>query len=226
MSPPGGRRTRDLVVLVPMLGRPHRVDPLAESVDATVPGARLLFLVSPHDDAVHQAVDRAGRERLTVEWRTRGDYARKINAGYRHTSEPLIFLGACDLLFHPGWMAAAVSRLAPGIGVVGTNDLGSPRVKAGQHATHSLVTREYADERGSIDRPGEILHEGYWHEFVDDELVATAQRRGAWAFADDSVVEHLHPNWGKAPVDPLYAAQRQRMRVGRRIFAERQRLWT
>ena len=32
-------------------------------------------------------------------------------------------------------------QLTAGIGVVGTNDLGSRRVMAGLHSTHSLVTR-------------------------------------------------------------------------------------
>ena len=35
-------------------------------------------------------------------------------------------------------------------GVVGTNDLSSKRVMAGTHATHALITREYA-ELGTID---------------------------------------------------------------------------
>ena len=125
----------------------------------------------------------------------------------------------------PGWLSAALARLAPGIGVVGTNDLGSPRVMAGEHATHSLVTRSYADEFGTIDEPGKVLHEGYVHEFVDDELVATARFRSAWAFAVDSHVEHLHPCWGKAPMDRLYAGQSERIRAGRKLYDRRRHLW-
>jgi len=215
----------DLVVLVPMLGRAHRVRPLLDSIRATC-DARVLFLVSPGDVTVHAAVDRAGCERLTVAKLPNGDYARKINAGYRHTTEAQLFLAADDLLFHPGWLDAAVAQLGPGIGVVGTNDLGSPRVMAGQHATHSLVTRSYVDEFGTIDEPGLVLHEGYPHEYVDDELVGTAKHRGAWAFAADARVEHLHPNWGKARSDPVYAQQRARMRAGAPLYQQRRRLWT
>lgn len=216
----------DLVILVPMLGRPHRVAPLLESIDATVPGARVLFLLSPHDHNVRRAVEAAGRELLAVPHAERGDYARKINTGYRATAEPLIFTGADDLRFHPGWYEAAVAKLTPGVGVVGTNDLGSPRVIAGEHATHLLVAREYADKFGTIDQPGAIFHEGYWHEWVDDELVATAKYRGAWAMATDSHVEHLHPCWGKGKPDGLYAQQRRRMNHGRPLFQQRSRLWT
>jgi hypothetical protein len=205
-----------------MLGRPGTVQPLLESIGDS---ADVLFICSPHDTTT-DACRATGRDVLTVGWEPGpGDYARKINAGYRVTTDPLLFLGACDLRFHPGWLDAAKAKLAPGIGVVGTNDLGNPRVIRGDHATHSLVTRAYAD-LGTIDGQPGILHEGYHHEFVDDELVGTAKHRKAWAFAPDSVVEHLHPSWGKAPTDHLYDAQRIRMAASWRDYRTRRRLWT
>jgi hypothetical protein len=135
-------------------------------------------------------------------------------------------MGACDLRFHAGWIEAAVAELGPGIGVVGTNDLGSKRVIAGNHSTHSLVTRDYVDRFGTIDRPGIALHEGYLHEFVDDEFVQTAMHRNAFAFAFDAHVEHLHPAWGKAPSDRSYEQAPFRMRMGRKLYRQRQHLWT
>ncbi len=216
----------DLAIIVPMLGRAHRVAPLVESIRAATPAARVVFCTSPGDTAVERAVDATGYERLTVAKLRHGDWARKINAGYRHTTEPYLFTGADDLCFHVGWYEAALARLGPGIGVVGTNDLGSPRVMRGDHATHVLVTRAYADEHGTIDGPGAVVAECYPHEYVDDELVGTARYRGAWAFAVDAHVEHLHPDWGKAPTDPLYQQQRHRMRLGRRLFLARSRRWT
>lgn len=216
----------DLVILVPMLGRPHRVRPLLTSIVETTPGARVLWLLSDGDRKVHRAVREVGGEILSLPFRPVGDYAVKINSGYRHTTEPLMFLGADDLKFHPGWYEAACAHLRPGIGVVGTNDLGSPRVVRGEHATHSLVTREYTDRYGTIDQPGAILHEAYAHEWVDDEFVETAKHRGAWAFAADAHVEHLHPNWGKNSEDRLYAQQQARMRYGRPIYERRRKLWT
>lgn len=226
VDPPGDDDGGGVVVAVPMLRRAHRVAPLLESIVTTAPAARVVFAVTPSDLPVVDAVRAADAEMIMVAWSTLGDYARKINTVYRSTTEPLILLGADDLLFHPGWVAACRRALAPGIGVVGTNDLGSPRVTRGEHATHSLVTRQYADQSGVIDQPGAICHEGYYHEFVDDELVETAKARGAWAMALDAHVEHLHPNWDKAPNDSLYLAQRARMARGRPIYLRRRRLWT
>jgi hypothetical protein len=208
-----------------MLGRPQWVKPLVDSIRRTCDAA-ILFLLSPGDTSVLTAVDGMGCDHLIVPKLPLGDYARKINTGYRATSEPLLFLGAGDLLFHPGWLEAAKAKLAPGVGVVGTNDMGSPRVMAGDHSTHSLVTREYVRDFGLIDGPGLVLYEGYAHEFVDDELVGTAKMRSAWAFAPDSLVEHLHPDWGKGDRDEIHLQQQRRMRISRATFMRRRRQWS
>lgn len=216
----------DLVILVPMLGRPHRVAPLLESIQSTTPGARVLFLLTCNDHPVIREVCGTDAEWIDIPYHPVGDYARKINTGYRETTEPLIFMGADDLLFHPGWIEEVRKCLTEGVGVVGTNDLGNPRVTSGGHSTHSIVTRWYVDKCGLIDRPGAVLYEGYLHEYIDDELVETAKHRGMWTMAIDAHVEHLHPNWGKAPLDPLYRQQQNRMTRGRNLYLTRRRLWT
>lgn len=210
-----------LVILVPVLARPQNVAPLLDSIRTATPHARVLFICDPDDFDEQRAVHDNGGETLLID----GNYAAKINAGVRVTTEARIFLGADDLHFHAGWYEAAAARLKPPIGIVGTQDQCNPRVIAGEHATHFLMARWYA-LLGTIDgRPGPLC-EDYPHEFVDDELVATARSRRAWAFADDSIVEHLHPDAGKAPMDGIYAGRRRRMRVGRQIFQERSALWT
>lgn len=215
-----------LVIVVPVLRRPHRVVPLLESVASATGEYRLVFVASEDDGAQIAALEAAGAEFIVCgRAADRGQYGRKINAGYEATTEPLLFLGADDLSFHANWFENAARCLGDGVGVVGTNDLGNPRVRAGLHATHSLVTRAYCDEFGTIDEPHKVLHEGYWHEYVDTEFVETAMARGAWAFARDSIVEHLHPHWGKSPTDELYDAHVKRMRVGQRLYVRRRHLW-
>ena len=213
---------RALVVLVPVLRRPHRVHPFLASLYANTPDpVRALFIADPDDHEERAAILAAGGDTLIVA----GNYATKINEAVRVTSEPLILLGADDLAFHPRWLEHAKRRLKGGVQVVGTNDLCNRRVMRGEHSTHSLVTREYVC-RGPIDDPTRLLHEGYKHEFVDDEFVGTARHRGMFASAPDSVVEHLHPQAGKAPMDELYAGQQRRMRASRSLFRERRALWT
>lgn len=217
----------DTVVLVPILRRPHRVPIVAESLWDTC-DARLLFACTPTDRETMAAVDALGDRTgyVCVGWRV-GDYARKINYGIRATTEPLIFMGADDLAFQPGWLSAAKAQMGPGIGVVGTVDLCNARTgpEIG-HSTHSLIARWYVDQLGTVDGPGAALYEGYPHEYIDDELVGTARYRGAYAHAADSYVRHDHPDCGRAPVDEFYSGQRRRMIVGRAVYHRRRRRWT
>lgn len=224
-----------LAVLTPMLGRGERAAAMLDSLhEATSIEHRCVFLCTPDDPATTDVCHALAADDpacdvvvLDLVGGACGDYARKMNAGARLTSEPYLFLGAVDVRYHARWWDHIAIQLRPGVGVVGTNDLGNPRTRSGRHSTHSLVTRAYIEgQGGTVDGgPGSMLHEGYCHEFVDDELIRTAIWRGAWAHARRSCVEHLHPSWGKAPLDPIYAAQDERMVQGRAVFLSRQHLW-
>jgi hypothetical protein len=214
----------DVVILVPVLTRPQNVGPLVDSVAETC-DARLLFIASPERHTEFEAIEAAGAEYLVTPFGPKhGDYARKINWGITQTDEAFIFMGADDLRFHEGWLERAL-LFAGDFAVVGTNDLGNAMVMAGDHSTHSLVDRGYVEEMGTADEPGKALHEGYWHEFVDDEFVRTAMSRGEFVSCRDSIVEHMHPHWGKAPSDAIYDVSARRLRRGRRLYRERAHLW-
>lgn len=218
----------EVVIVVPVLKRPHRVKPLLENIAASTPEGsyRVLFVASPKDGEQIAAIVDSGADYLIAWWEggTPGDFARKTNAAYEVSTEPLIFTGADDLNFHPGWLEAAKAKLAPHIGVVGTNDLGNPRVKQGRHSTHSLVRREYAD-RGTVDEPNKIYCEEYPHQFCDDEMIQTAMARRAFAFAQRSIVEHLHPHWKKGPDDEVYQLADPMLELGRVIYRRRRVLF-
>lgn len=219
-----------VAVIVPVLNRPHRAAPLVESVKASegaVP-LRLVFVVSASDIdelAALEPLDGAADVLVVPPWSS-GDYARKINAGYRNTTEPWIFTGADDLNFWPGWADHAVACGGEcDAGVVGTNDLGNPTVMRGEHATHSLVRRTYADAGAVADQAGQVFHEGYGHQYCDTELVETAKAAGRWAFCADSIVEHLHPFWSKGTMDETYERGLATSSPDHALFMERRRLW-
>lgn len=218
--------TPDLVILVPALQRPGHVEPLLESVIETTPVPfRVVFICDPTDFAEQRAAHAAGVDTmLYAPPPGAGAYPSKINAGIRASSEPLVFLGADDLRFRPGWWEAARRELLAGADVVGVNDLIERPHRPG-HATHFLMTRAYA-ELDTIDGSRGPMHEGYEHWFVDDELIAVATSRDRYAYAPDAIVEHLHPMVGKAPDDPTYVRGRRNSRRDRRRFRVRQSLWT
>lgn len=218
--------TVSVAVLVPMLGRPHHVTPLRQSLTDTAPHTRCVWLCTDRDTDTVAACRDTGDQVEILAPRARGDYAAKINHGYRVTSEPWLFLGAADIRFRSGWWQACQRHIDAGALVIGTNDLGNAHTATGKLSTHTLVARDYVDWFGTIDQDRTVLHEGYWHEFVDNEFIDTAQARGAYAHAADAHVEHLHPAWGKAPADGMYDAAALRMGHGHALWKKRRALWT
>lgn len=209
-----------LAIIVPVLGRPHRVGPLLLSIAQGTTGVphRVLFVCDASDEATIDAVQAAQAGLAIVADGT--CYARKVNQGIAVTTEQHVFTAADDLAFRPGWYEAAVALMRPPVSVVGVNDLASRRVREGRHATSFLVDRSYV-ALGQVDGRAGLMHEGYRHNFPDDELVHTARSRGAIAFATDSIVEHLHPHYGKGEDDDTYRIGRASFHDDRQTFRRR-----
>lgn len=215
-----------IAILVPLLGRAHQIDPLLTNIAAaTSTPHRVVLICSPQDDT-RQAARASDADTIVVPWSPgRADYARKLAAGYLATDEPWLFQGASDLVFHPNWdLAALKAAKAKGRGVVGTNDLGNPLVKRGRHSTHSLISRDYIETYGgTADGTGLIFSEAYDHQYTDNEFIETARRRKQFIFARNSIVEHLHPHWGKAETDPTYEKALRRTKQDMQLFMARRR---
>jgi hypothetical protein len=197
----------EVAVIVPVLKRPQNAVPFMQSLRASTGLATVYAVCSTNDD--YHAWREAGAETIRTD---KVSFADKVNAAYGEyprphlPDEPWIFITGDDVQFHPGWLdhAQQVARNT-GAQVVGTNDLGNDRVMSGDHATHMLISREYIDTVGaSWDGPGVVCHSGYRHWFVDDEIVTAAKQRNVWAPALASIVEHMHPAWGKAETDDTY----------------------
>lgn len=241
-------------ILVPVLNRPQNARPLFESIEAATPEPhRVLFILSEYDEAERLAVHELWQEGDAREGQDYapvldyvivggpGTWAQKINVGFHATEEPFIFTGADDLRFHDGWLREALCvangrdltggplpepQDGEGPGVIGTDDLCNKRTEVGQHSTHSLVRRAYVDRySGVMDEPNLVLHEGYAHEYADDELVQTAMHRGRYAHAFSSKVQHLHPMCSETEDDDTYRLGRSGTGRSRRHFNLRSRLW-
>lgn len=210
-----------VAILVPVLNRPQNVKPLLDSIRASTPQPhRVLFICDPGDIAEQDAIAREGGWMISPG----GTYAQKINAGCKATDEPLVMFAADDLRFHPGWLTAALAAMTGGVQVVGLNDL-IDRPLRPEHATHFLVTRAAAS-LPCIDGGRGPLCEGYGHWRTDDELIATATKRGMYAYEAAAVVEHFHPMTGAAPDDATYRKGRATARRDGRLFLRRAHLWT
>jgi hypothetical protein len=85
--------------------------------------------------------------------------------------------------------------------VIGTNDsepgrVRNPKVAAGVHADHFFVRRSYVEEQGgSLEGPGILAPEAYFHFYTDVEIVQLAKARGVFSPCLDSRVIHHHPGF-------------------------------
>jgi hypothetical protein len=225
--------TEEVAVIVPVVGRPQNAEPFMRSLRASTGLAHVYAMADQADQASVDAWRDAGAVVIAGPFDAErpGSFAEKVNFGYRETggpigggwrSEPWLFLVGDDVRFHPGWLDHAQAAASDGVHVIGTNDLGNPRVTTGEHATHLLIRRSYVDEVGaSWDGPKTVCHEGYRHWFVDDEIVTAAKQRGVWAMAKDSVVEHLHPAWGKGKTDAVYKLGQSYAAEDKKLFEKR-----
>ena len=210
-------------VLVPVLGR----SPLAmlRSLEyATSNDFFVYFICSPGDDEQIESCKNTNHTTWVVEWESgRADFARKINWAFSKTTSDWIFQGADDIRFSPNWDTEAleVAKRNRAL-VIGTNDLHNPLVKSKAHATHILFARSYiTDYGGTFDGTGAVFSETYDHQFVDNEFIALARARKQWAFAEKSVVEHLHPVWNLAAWDPVYEKAFRETTQDQRLHARR-----
>jgi hypothetical protein len=219
MAPPASDRVD---VLVPVLNRPQNAEPFMRSLRASTGLASVS--VACNNELDQKAWLDAGASRVIMS-PNRTTFAEKINDLYESSpwavTSPWVFIVGDDVRFHPGWLDHA-QHIGQHADVVGTNDLGNARVTAGEHATHLLIKRSYIDEQGaSWDGPGVVCHEGYRHWFVDDEIVTAAKQRGVWGMSLASVVEHLHPIWGKSEDDDTYRLGQRHQAADGKLFRKR-----
>jgi hypothetical protein len=204
----------EIAIQIPVLNRPHRAAEVVASIfRSTEVEVEVLFICSPGDTAEIAAVQATGEDYMVVPWECGpGDFARKHNLAFQHTTAPFVLLAADDLDFQPGWDHAILKcHSVLQRGVIGTQDDANPLVKRGKHSTHPVVTRSYIDEVGGTwhDGPGIILHEGYLHQWVDTELCNAAMERDEWSFTHLAVIRHLHPMYphrgiGRTAMDDTY----------------------
>lgn len=215
--------TEEVAVIVPVMKRPQNAAPFMQSLRASTGLATVYAICDRSDTETMAAWRREGAEIVEVVDPEPGSFAEKVNIGRSCSTEPWLFLVGDDVRFHAGWLdhAQAVAKMQDA-SVVGTNDLGTPRVTSGEHATHLLIRRDYIDSQGaSWDGPGTVAHESYRHWFVDDEAVLVAKQRGVWSMALGSVVEHMHPYFGRGEMDEVYRLGESHAEADRALFEQR-----
>lgn len=216
-----------VAILVPVLDRPHRIEPLLANIAATTPEPHeVIFATS--DDATINECNRLGA------WQSIDDgdtWPNRINRLFCETEHPYVFLCADDVLFHDDWLAPLLQAQLDIDYRWGYSAVGGVTVPADLHnprGTLALVSRRYIDLYGGcVDSP-HVLHPGYEHNWADTELFETAKARGRHRYVPESIVEHLHHGAGRPgalPFDATYAKGQATMASGLALFRSRQPLW-
>ena len=212
-----------LYVLMPSLNRPHRIEPVLES----------LATATPHEYVVLWAVSDA--ESADILWRnaqpaihdgneddqryvTRNNklaqWARQLIKG-ENAAEHWVFFGSDDYRWHPGWFTAAL-------------DCGKPFVipfdKVNPNGTAALARMDILDKL-VVDDPEAVFHHGYIHNFADTEQFETANAHGLVGRPRDCIVEHLHHSTGKLPHDSTYELAGRGWGPDAQLFESRKHLW-
>jgi glycosyltransferase involved in cell wall biosynthesis len=213
-----------IAVLIPTLGRPHNIKRVIDDLEPTAPRNLIdpIFIVEEHDTPTREAIEAI--QRTYIINKRSPSYSGAINTAVEQTTHEHLFVASDDLHFNNDWHVPLL-ELAANYGLIGTNDLHNHDVLSGSHATHYLVTREYA-EQGTIDNSAPLLHEGYTHNYCDTEAVDTAKFRGQFRPCLESVVEHLHWAWGLANIDATYSKGSLHVNQDQALFTSRSHLWT
>ena len=131
------------------------------------------------------------------------------------TGDPVV-LAADDLEFQPGWLEAALAKMAEhedGWGFVGFND----GVWGEDLSTHYMMSRRFIVECLG----GVIAWPCYAHSFIDREANERARRAGRYAWAEDARVVHRHWTFGSRQQDATDTRRLGEHPESQRIFALR-----
>jgi hypothetical protein len=205
-----------VAILIPTM-RAHLIPALIRNIEATTPSEHSVYWACTRESDCEKALE--GQKCFPDDG---GSWPVRINALFKVSTEPYIFLGADDVVFHPEWLEKAFDCMekVEGVGVVSVNDLNNP------YGTLSLISREYVDVYGgTMDRSGPVIHPGYHHNWCDTELRQTAEHRGRFIYCEHSVVEHMHHDNGKAPFDEVYALGDKHLQADVNLFFSRHPLW-
>ena len=209
----------ELCVAIPTM-RPKRIRRLVDNLVARTPIFPKIVIISHLPEVFEQTAD----QNVTT-WDDGPEvhsFGHRINAMFERTTEPYFFMGADDVWFQPRWYEVARSYMdsIPGGGVVAVNDLWNGS------GTLALIARSYIEEcDGTMDGTGPVIHRGFAHSFSETELFDTAKARGRFAYARESIVEHVHPYAGKSEWDDVYTLGYSTSAQDEALFKSRQHLW-
>lgn len=210
-----------VTIVVPVLGRPQNAAPFMASLRASITcGDRpdVIVVVNYQTDVeTEDAWIAAGASVLHCAVEP-GSFGQKANLAAGFIDNGWMFLCGDDVAFHPGWLEAALTDVPDEVCVIGVSEIPDDAVldrgrigpayeatlRSAEHTNHMFFRMSYIREKGaSWDGPGTVAGP-YRHWFTNNEMSTKARQDGVWLARPESVVEHLHPYFGKGEMDATY----------------------
>lgn len=184
-----------LLIVVPSLGRPQNAARLLERFLSTTTyrdGAYLTFAVEDNDPTV---LEYPYAYTHPVKGGSMVQALNEVAVEQASNFDYLAFLGD-DTLPYDGWLPKIMEALqGKNNSIVYGNDL---------HHGENLPTSVFMDSN-IVRTLGYMAPPNQKQIFVDNYWKALGEDLGTLIYLDDVIIEHLHPNFGKAPSDASYA---------------------
>jgi hypothetical protein len=214
-----------LGIYIPTLGRPHKLQAVADNIKANTKGEfQLYWGVESHDRESILAAKDTGYPVIINEGEP--TYSNTVQTIYEQTDEPIFFLGNDDFFFVKDWDVIPLEKFAADddLHVLGVHD-GNPKTS---YTSIFFIRRKYIEEQsGVVDIPNRVLYP-YNHNFVDNEMTETAKHRGVWGNSEAPCILHQHPSFtwlGEFPVDETYLNNNKKDAEDNELFHSRRHLW-
>lgn len=215
-----------LGVYIPTYGRPNKLQQVADNLKEATQGEWNLYWCCEENDpeSINSALKTGAKVIINKRKPTYSDALQEI---YEQTDEEIFLWGNDDFHFLKNWneQPLEIMKNNKGIGVLGLHD-GNPYTK---YWSISLVRRKYIEEQsGVIDIPNRVLYP-YNHNYVDDELTATAIKREVWQKCMAPCIQHQHHSFkwlGDFPHDATYAKNDKKIAEDNETYHSRVHLWT
>lgn len=182
-------------VLLPTTGRPDMAQRCIRDLRATTCGHKLEIVCAVDADPESRQRLEPNVDQLLYSEAYRGCSRAWNDCLAVATGDPIVF-AADDLLWEPGWLDAALAKLAEfpdGWGLVGFNDGHWDETLS----THYLMSRRFVVEVLG----GVVAWDFYRHSFNDAEVNERARLAGRYAWCETARVGHQHWLFGGRPRD-------------------------
>ena len=214
-----------LGIYIPTFGRANKLQAVADNIkEATKSPYVLYWCIEDHDEDSKRLAPQSGKVIIN---HGKPCYSDALQEIYEQTDEEIFLWGNDDFFFLKNWDEQPMKMMEEnkGIGVLGIHD-GNPHTR---FSTISLIRRKYIEEQsGVIDMPNRVLYP-YHHNYVDDELTATAKKRDVWAHCPEPAIHHQHHSFkwlGDFPHDATYAKNDKNIALDNETYYSRVHLWS